>query len=122
MLALFGLLLYLQARQRGREVAYALAVRMGLSKRDHRRSVVAELAGLLGSAFALGSALAVVAAVLVHAHIAEIPGPLGARLAIPARPLLLSAAALVLASFAGAWAVQRRAERTNVAEAMRLAG
>jgi putative ABC transport system permease protein len=118
-LALFGMLLYLQARQRAREVAFALAVRMGLTRRDHRRSVVAEIAGLLGAAFVLGSLLAVLAAYLVHTHIAQVPGPLGVRLAVPARPFLLSAVVLAIVSAVGAWLVQRSAEHANVAEAMR---
>jgi putative ABC transport system permease protein len=47
LVALVGLVLYLQARQRGRLVAYALARRMGLSRGAHLRSVALELAAML---------------------------------------------------------------------------
>ena len=39
--------MYLEARQRSREVSYALARRMGLARRAHRRSIALELGAIL---------------------------------------------------------------------------
>jgi putative ABC transport system permease protein len=100
MVAMVGLILYAQARQRGRVVAYALTRRMGLSRATHRRSVLWELAGLLLFAFLLGAGLAVIAAAAVFRRLdpmpqlppglgLELPGPvlgatlLGVLLAVP---------------------------------------
>jgi putative ABC transport system permease protein len=121
--ALLGMVLYLQARQRDREVAYALARRMGLSSAAHGLSVAGELAGMLLTAFVIGAGLAVLAAALVVGKLDPLP-------ALPPEPLLRlpeglfaeSIGVLLLACAAGAWIVQRRADRANVAEVMRLAG
>src|SRR5436190_15431026 len=55
LVALVGLILYLQSRQLSREVSYALSRRMGLSPRSHRWSMVLELGGMLLGAFVVGS-------------------------------------------------------------------
>ncbi|HET8788134.1 MAG TPA: hypothetical protein VFO47_05255, partial [Actinomycetes bacterium] len=84
MVALVGLVLYAQARQRGRVIAYALTRRMGLSRAAHRRSVFWELAGLLGFAFLLGAGLAVVAAAAVLPRLDPMPElPPSLRLELP---------------------------------------
>ena len=122
-IAAAALLLYLQSRQRAREVSYALATRMGLSRRSHRRSVGAELAGMLVVAFVLGAGLATLAAAVVNARTDVLPGlPPGPLLQIPLPLFGAIALALVLVAAVGAWAVQRRADRANIAEVMRLAG
>jgi putative ABC transport system permease protein len=121
--ALLGMVLYLQARQRDREVAYALARRMGLTSRAHAASVAMELAGMLLSAFVIGAGLAVVAAVLVFGKLDPLPAlPPGPLLRYPFALFGSALAALLLSSVAGAWIVQQRADRANVAEVMRLAG
>src|SRR5207249_5973680 len=78
--ALIGLLLYLAARQGSREVSYALASRMGLSRRAHRLSVAIELGGMLLAAFVVGAVLAAVAALIVYQRTDLLPqvppGPL----------------------------------------------
>jgi putative ABC transport system permease protein len=122
-IAAVALLLYLQSRQRAREVSYALATRMGLSRRSHRRSVGAELAGMLVVAFVLGAGLATLSAAVVNARTDVLPGlPPGPLLRIPWPLFGAIALALALVATAGAWAVQRRADRANIAEVMRLAG
>jgi putative ABC transport system permease protein len=122
LVALAGLLLYLQARQRSREVAYALSSRMGLSRAAHRRSIALELGGMLGSSFVVGVALALVAARLVNARLDLLPQiPPGPVLRFPWLLLLAAAGVLVLVAAAGAWLVQRAADRADVAEVMRLA-
>jgi putative ABC transport system permease protein len=121
--ALIGLTLYLQAQQQSREVAYALSARMGLSARSHRSSVALELGGMLLASFVLGSALAAMATRLVYRRLDVFPAqPPAPVYRIPLTTLGLVAVALALAALGGAWAVQRRASRANVAEVLRLAG
>jgi putative ABC transport system permease protein len=120
--ALVGLVLYGQARQRDRVVAYALTRRMGLSRGAHRRSVLWELVGLLLFALILGAGLAVVASLAVYRRLDPLPD-------LPPTPRLLPGVLLgatllgvLLAALTGAFLVQRAADRANVAEVMRLAG
>jgi putative ABC transport system permease protein len=121
--ALAGLVLYAQARQRGRVVAYALTRRMGLSRAAHRRSVLWELAGMLLFALALGAGLAVVAAGVVYRSLDPMPQlPPAPGLALPGALLGATLLGVLLAAAAGAFLVQRAADRAKVAEVMRLAG
>jgi putative ABC transport system permease protein len=121
--ALLGMVLYLQARQRDREVSYALARRMGLSSAAHGLSVAGELAGMLLAAFVIGAGLAVAAAGLVYGRLDPLPTlPPGPVLRLPVGLFGAAAAVLVAAAAVGAWVVQWRADRANVAEVMRLAG
>jgi putative ABC transport system permease protein len=121
--ALLGMVLYLQARQRDREVSYALARRMGLSSAAHGLSVAGELAGMLLAAFVIGAGLAVAAAGLIYGRLDPLPSlPPSPLLRLPLGLFGATAAVLVAAAAVGAWVVQRRADRANVAEVMRLAG
>jgi putative ABC transport system permease protein len=123
LVALIGLVLYVQARQRGRLVAYALARRMGLTRGAHLRSVALELAAMLLFSFALGTVLAVVTSSLVYRRLDPMPDiPPALQLRLPAAVLGLTLAGVGLAALAGALLVQRGADRANVAEVMRLAG
>jgi putative ABC transport system permease protein len=123
LVALIGLVLYVQARQRGRLVAYALARRMGLTRGAHLRSVALELAAMLLFSFALGTILAVITSSLVYRRLDPMPGiPPALDLRLPAAVLGLTLAGVGLAALAGALLVQRGADRANVAEVMRLAG
>jgi putative ABC transport system permease protein len=122
LVVLVGLVLYLQARQDSREVSYALARRMGLSAASHRRSVAMELGGMLLGAFVIGTALAAAATQLIYHKLDLLPGQPPAPLyRIPAPILGAIAATLAAVAAVGALAVQRRANRANVAEVMRLA-
>jgi len=121
--ALVGLVLYAQARQHGRVVAYALTRRMGLSRAAHRRSVLWELASLLGFAFLLGTGLAVVTSAVVYRRLDPMPElPPGPTLELPVVVLGAGLLGVLLAATAGAFLVQRAADQANVAEVMRLAG
>jgi putative ABC transport system permease protein len=123
LVALVGLVLYVQARQRGRLVAYALARRMGLSRGAHLRSVAMELAAMLLFSFALGVALALVTSSLVYRRLDPMPElPPGLHLVLPGAVLGLTLLGVAVAAVAGALLVQRGADRANVAEVMRLAG
>jgi putative ABC transport system permease protein len=115
-------LLYLQAMQRSRDVSYALATRMGLSRRAHRRAVAFELAGMLTVAFVVGLALALGAAMLVLSRLDLVPQiPPAPFLQIPLATIVAVIAALAAVAVAGSVWAQRTADRTKVAEVMRLA-
>jgi putative ABC transport system permease protein len=120
--ALIGLVLYLQSRQQAREIAYALSRRMGLSKGTHRRSVALELAGMLFGAFVIGTVLAAAATRLIYRKLDLLPSlPPTPLYRIPIAVLGEIAGVVAVTAVAGAFAVQRRAQRANVAEVMRLA-
>jgi putative ABC transport system permease protein len=122
LIALVGLVLYLQTRQRSREISYALARRMGLSPRAHRRSVAIELGGMLVTAFLVGAVLALGAALLVYRRFDPLPAlPPGPVLRVPATVLAVAGATILVAAWVGSRLVQRRADRANVAEVMRAA-
>jgi putative ABC transport system permease protein len=122
MVALIGLVLYLQSRQQSREVGYALSTRMGLTGRAHRRSVAMELGGMLLAAFVIGSGLAATATLLMYRKLDVLPAqPPPPLFRVPVTMFGGIAAVLILAAVAGAAAVQRRARRSNPAEVMRLA-
>ena len=123
LIAALGMILYLQARQQSREVSYALARRMGLGPGSHLRSVVAEIGTMLVAAFLLGGVFAFGAAALVHRKLDPIPSlPPSPFLMTPISLFAATAVGVVLVSTVGAWWVQRRADRANPAEVMRLAG
>jgi putative ABC transport system permease protein len=121
LIAVGGLLLYLETRQRSRAAAYALGRRMGLTRGTHVRCLLAELATVLVSAFTLGGGLAAAAVLLVYRRLdvdpARPPGPL---LTVPIAPIIGAGVAVaVIAGLATAYA-QRAADRTNIAEVLRL--
>ena len=122
-LAVIGVVLYIQSRQASRDVSYAIARRMGLRRRSHRGAIAAELAAMLATSFVIGGGLALVAAALVLDEVDPLPGlPPGSLLTIPSPLVWGTALALFLVGGFSAWFVQRRADRINVAEVMRLAG
>jgi putative ABC transport system permease protein len=115
-----GLLLYLDTRQRSRRVSYAFLRRMGLSRRAHRRSIVAEVGLVLVGGTVLGAALACVAAALVYLDVDPVPTILPDPLLRFPSDLLLGVVvtSLVVAWFGGRVA-QLSADRGNVAEVLR---
>ena len=122
LIVIVGLLLYLQARERAREVSYALAARMGLGRKQHRRSVVMEVGAMLGAGLAVALAGAFFAAWLVHEKLDPLPGlPSDPVLRFPWPMLGGVVVALLVVAVGAGWAAQRRAERADIAEAMRLA-
>ena len=121
-IALAGLLLYLQTRQQAREVSYALARRMGLSRAAHRRAVALELAGMLFVSLLIGASLALFSAWLIHARLDPLPTvPPDPLFAVPPELLTILVPVILLAALGGAWRVQRRADSANVAEVLRYA-
>lgn len=119
--SLGGLALYLQTRQRSRVAAYALARRMGLSARSHRRSLLAELGSLLGLAFALGTMLGWLAVLIVYRQVELDPTrPPGPLLRLPIDTMLAAAAATIAVTGLAALYAQRAADGADMAQVLRL--
>jgi len=122
LVALVGMFLYLQTRQREQQVSYALGARMGLERRSHRLSIGIEMTGMLGASVLLGLALAFIVTVPTRDHVQVFSDPGSVPLLqIPAAALALAAGVVLAAAWVGAWFVQREADRTDVAQVMRLA-
>lgn len=120
-IAVGGLLLYLNARQRRSQLAYAFARRMGLTRAGHLRSVLIETGGMLAAALCIGAGAATAAAYVVHSRLDPQPFT-------PPDPLFTIAPAIygwvaaVCAAVAllAAAIVQIGADRSNKAELLRL--
>jgi putative ABC transport system permease protein len=121
LVAVGGLLLYLETRQRDRVASYAMGRRMGLTRGTHLRSLLAEIGTLLITAYAVGTALAWAAILLVYHRLdvdrARPPAPL---LTVPVAAMAGAAAGVVLITVLAALHAQRAADRTNAAEVLRL--
>jgi putative ABC transport system permease protein len=117
-----GLLLYLETRQRSRRAAYALSRRMGLSRAAHLGSLLAEVGGTLLGGFAIGAGLSFLAARMVYLRLDALPTvPPVPLLRTPVLALAGTAAAVLAVTWLAAWMAQRSADRTNLAEVLRLA-
>jgi len=123
LVAVGGLLLYLETRQRARVVSYALGRRMGLTRGTYLRSLLAELGTLLVAAFAVGAVLAWAAVLMIYHRLdvdpARPPTPL---LTAPTMAVAGAVAAVVLVTVLTALYAQRAADRTDAATVLRLGG
>ena len=121
LVAIGGLLLYLETRQRTRVASYALGRRMGLTRGRNLRSLLAELGVLLGLAWVVGAGLAWAAVLMVYGRLdidaTRLPQPL---LTVPVAALAGSAAAVALVVILASLYAQRSADRADVAEVLRL--
>jgi putative ABC transport system permease protein len=121
LVAIGGLLLYLETRQRTRTASYALGKRMGLTRATHLRSLLAELAVLLGLAWVIGAGLAWAAVLTVYGRLdidpTRPPTPL---LTVPTLAFAGSAAAVAVVVVLAALYAQRSADRADVSEVLRL--
>ncbi len=121
LVAVGGLLLYLETRQRSRMASYALGRRMGLTRATHLRSLLAELGVLLGLAWVIGAGLAWAAVLMVYGRLDIDPGRLpGPLLTVPTAAFAGSAAAVIVVVVLAALYAQRSADRADVAEVLRL--
>lgn len=121
-LAIVGLGLYLQARQRAQVIASALAQRMGFSQTAQALSLGLELVALLGFSGVVGGAVAVAAAVPIVHRIDPLPiDPPGPIFVVPIGELAFAAAALLAAAVLLAAATSWRAAHTDPTEALRVA-
>jgi putative ABC transport system permease protein len=122
LIALGGALLHLEARQRSREVSYALARRMGLGRGAHRASVAIELSAILLVSVVIGTILSGVAARLVFGRLDPLPNiPPPPLFRVPFVLLAITALVALVAAWIGAWRVQRAADHARVGEVMRVA-
>ena len=121
LVAVGGLLLYLETRQRTRIASYALGRRMGLTRGTNLRSLVAELGVLLGLAWVVGAGLAWAAVLMVYGRLdidaERLPGPL---LTVPVAAFAGSAVAVAVVVGLASLYAQRSADRADVAEVLRL--
>ena len=122
-IAIGGLLLYLETRQRKRTASYAMARRMGLTRWAHLRSLLAELGTVLAVAGVIGVSLAGAAIAMAYRRLdvdpIREPSPL---LAIPWLTLAAIALVAVIVGFATAAYAQHRSDSANPAEVLRLGG
>lgn len=120
LIAIGVVLLYADTRQRARNLAYALARRMGLSRRHHLLAGFAEIGFLLVVGLALGTATAVSGARLLYTILDPLPrtppGPSyeGATMTIAAAGLVTLLVAWVAAQIG-----QRAADRSDTSELLR---
>ena len=121
LVAIGGLLLYLETRQRSRTASYALGKRMGLTRATHLRSLIAELGVLLGLAWVVGAGLAWAAVLMVYGRLdidpTRPPQPL---LTVPVLAFAGSAVAVAVVVVLAALYAQRSADRADVSEVLRL--
>ena len=119
-LALAGVLLFVAARQRTTRISYALARRMGLRPPEHRRALIGEVLVLLLVAWAVAASLGMLATALVAGGLDPLPDLAPSpRAAVPVGTLSVLAAVLAAAGVLGALALQRGADRADIAEVMR---
>jgi putative ABC transport system permease protein len=120
-IALIGLVLYLQARQRSRELSYALGRRMGLTAGAHRTAVVLEILLLLVTALVAGAVLALGTTALIYRRLDPLPDlPPDPTLRLPVSLLLTLAVAIMACAWVGGWWVQHRAGRADVGAVLRF--
>ncbi|WP_369140690.1 hypothetical protein [Modestobacter versicolor] len=119
-IAVGGLLLYLEARSRSRVAGYVMARRLGLSRGAHLRSLVVELAGVAVAGLLVGAVLAAGAVALVYRRLdvdrVRPPTPL---LDVPEPALAVSAVVVVAVAGLAALYAQRAADRADPATVLR---
>jgi hypothetical protein len=121
-LSLVGLVLYLQARQSGQLIATALTRRMGLARSEDMIALALEAAAIVLSAAVVGCAVAAATArpIVQRLDALELYAP-GPAFVVPWTVLVAgTAVGMLIAAVLGALAVAV-AERSNVAEALRVA-
>jgi putative ABC transport system permease protein len=119
-IAVGGLLLYLEARSRSRVSGYVMARRLGLTRGAHLRSLLVELAGVAVAGVLLGGALAAGAVALVYRRLdvdtVRPPTPL---LEVPWSTLAVSAVVVIAVAGLAALYAQRAADRADPATVLR---
>jgi putative ABC transport system permease protein len=120
LLALGGVVVYLDARRRERLLGYAFMRRMGLGRVQHRRALTVELLASVVVGTCVGLASAVTAAWLAHDRVDPVPRFQPDPLLLPAAPLIVGLAALSLVVVLVAAALaQRRVDRDDPVEVLR---
>jgi putative ABC transport system permease protein len=123
LIAIGAILLYADTRQRSRNLAYALARRMGLSRGDHIRASFLETAVPVITGVALGAGTALLTARTVYGALDPVP-------ATPPGPRWVPAVELIVITAVGGLAVasatsrisQRAADTADTSELLRHGG
>ena len=119
-IAVGGLLLYLEARSRTRVAGYVMARRLGLSRAAHLRSLLVELGGVAVAGVLLGGVLAAGAVALVYRRLdVDLVRPPTPLLDVPWPALVLSAVVVALVAGLAALYAQRAADRADPATVLR---
>ncbi|WP_222262637.1 FtsX-like permease family protein [Modestobacter marinus] len=119
-IAVGGLLLYLEARTRSRVSGYVMARRLGLARTAHLRSLVAELAGVAVPGLVLGSVLAAAAVALVYRRLdVDLLRPPTPLLDLPWAAVASSAVVVLAVATLAALYAQRAADRADPATVLR---
>ncbi|MGY1600902.1 FtsX-like permease family protein [Geodermatophilus sp. SYSU D00815] len=119
-IAVGGLLLYLEARSRTRVSGYVMARRLGLSKGAHLRSLVVELAGVALVGLVLGAALAAAAVAVVYRRLdVDLLRPPTPLLDVPWVAVGLTGLTAVVVAVLAALYAQRAADRADPASVLR---
>jgi putative ABC transport system permease protein len=115
-----GLLLYLEARSRTRVSGYVMARRLGLSRRAHLASVLAELGGVAVAGLVVGGILAAAAVALVYRRLdVDLLRPPTPLLDVPWTAVGVTAAVTVAVTTLAAGYAQRAADRADPASVLR---
>jgi putative ABC transport system permease protein len=119
-IAVGGLLLYLEARSRTRVSGYVMARRLGLSRTAHLRSLLAELAGVAAAGVLLGAVLAAGAVGLVYRRLdVDLLRPPTPLLDVPWTAVAATVAVTAAVSVLAAGYAQRAADRADPATVLR---
>jgi putative ABC transport system permease protein len=119
-IAVGGLLLYLEARSRTRVSGYVMARRLGLTPAAHLRSLAVELGGVAVAGLLLGALLAAAAVAVVYRRLdVDLLRPPTPLLVVPAPAVAGTAAATVVVALLAALYAQRAADRADPATVLR---
>jgi putative ABC transport system permease protein len=119
-IAVGGLLLYLEARSRSRVSGYVMARRLGLTRGAHLRSLLVELAGVAVVGLLLGGALGAGAVALVYRRLdVDLVRPPTPLLDVPWSALAVSAVVVLVVAGLAALYAQRAADRADPATVLR---
>jgi putative ABC transport system permease protein len=122
LIAVWGVLLHLEAQQRTRQVSYSIARRMGLTASENRASLLLELGATLAAATAVGTAIAWIAARLVAGTLDLKPElPPAALFRVPWPSLGVVVVVIAIVCWIAVRLVQRGTARTDVGRVMRSA-
>lgn len=115
-----AVLLYADTRQRQRNLAYALAVRMGLSRSEHLRAGLMEFGGLVVFGGVLGVFAAHFTALSMYRALDALPEtpPVPRWVGVVDLGVFLALVALVV-GLAAAYAAQRTADKADISELLR---
>ncbi|MGH8962101.1 MAG: FtsX-like permease family protein [Jatrophihabitantaceae bacterium] len=119
--AIAALVFALGARTRRRTVSYVMSRRMGLTQGTHLRSLLIELAVVVGSGWLIGTAVGLAGYALLLGSLDLYPAlPPGAEFGLPGLALVGTAGAVVVLITIAAVSTHLVAERATPAEILRL--